>query len=232
MPQSVEIYDDSESISVSDIAVYSLDINDILAGGTIAISSAVSILDGGTITTTPTIENVTPEADTNVKVFVTVDSPNTINITIGGSNEVLITDNVAFPVGIAFGPQGETGVQGDTGVQGETGPEGPAGVGSFPELTLNPFTVVGNNVGLNIINPQYELELSSTLFSPVVSSSAVAINGNGASDLFIVKAQSSEETKFVINLQGVTILGQFQTTPTAVSGGMFYSASGDFYLGT
>ena len=36
---------------------------------------------------------------------------------------------------------------------------------------------------------------------------------------------------FVINLDGVTILGAFTETPTAQEGGMFYSASGDFYLG-
>ena len=75
MSSKVEIYDDSESISVSDIAVYSLDINDILSGGSIAISSAISILEGGTITTTPIIENITPDADVNVQVSVTVNSP-------------------------------------------------------------------------------------------------------------------------------------------------------------
>ncbi len=219
MSNKVEIYDDSESISVSDIAVYSLDINDILAGGTIAISSAVSILDGGTITTTPTVEKIIPAADLNVQVSVTVDSPNAININVPGANEVSISDVASI------GPQGAPGAQGPQGPSG-------SGVSSFLELTSNPFKVVNDNVGLNIADPQYELELSSTLFSPIVSSSAVSINGNGASDLFIVKLNNEDESKFVINLQGVTILGQFDTTPTPVDGGMFYSASGDFYLGS
>lgn len=214
MSNKVEIYDDSESISVSDIAVYSLDINDILAGGTIAIDSAVSILNGGTITTTPTVEEITPAADINVQVSVTVDSPNTIDITVPGSNEVSISDVASL------GPQGATGAQ------------GPSGVGVFNDLQGNPFHAIGNKVGLNLETPEYELELSSTLFSPVISSSRMHITGDGTKDLFIVKAQSSEETKFVINLQGVTILGQFDTTPTPVNGGMFYSASGDFYLGS
>ena len=209
MANNVEIYDDSESISVSDISVYSLDINDILAGGTISISSAVSILEGGTITTSPTTENITPPADTNVQVSVIVDSPNTVSITVPGANEISISDVASI------GPQGATGAQGPQGVS-----------------AIDPFVVVGDNVGLNIADPQYELELSSTLFSPIVSSSAVSINGNGASDLFIVKAYDSDDTKFVINLQGVTILGQFHTTPDVVDGGMFYSASGDFYLGS
>jgi len=216
LSNKVEIYDDSESISVSDIAVYSLDINDILAGGSIAIASAVSILDGGTITTTPTVEKITPDADINVQVSVTVDSPNTVSITVPGANEVSIS-NVA-----SIGPQG---------VPGPPGPSG-SGVSSFLELTSNPFKVVNDNVGLNIADPQYELHLSESLFAPLVTSSRMEIQGDGVNDLFIVKAYDSEDTKFVINLQGVTILGQFDTTPTPVDGGMFYSASGDFYLGS
>ena len=218
MSNKVEIYDDAEAVSVSDIDVYSLDINDILAGGTIAISSAVSILEGGTITTAPKVETITPSADINVKVSVTVESPNQVQISISGDSEVSIADVVSL------GPQGATGAQ------------GPSGVGVFNDLIGNPFRANGTEteykVGLNLVNPQYELELTSTLFSPVISSSAVAINGNGASDLFIVKLNDSSESKFVINLQGVTILGQFETEPTPVDGGMFYSSSGDFYLGS
>jgi len=210
----VQIHDDPESISVSDVTVHSLDINDILAGGTIAISSAVSILDGSTITTTPTTETITPDADINVQVSVTVDSANQVQIDIAGNNEVSIS-NVA-----SLGPQGATG------------PQGPIGVGSFPDLTDNPFTKLNDFLGLNVSNPAYELELSSTLFSPIVSSSAVSINGNGASDLFIVKLNNEDESKFVINLQGVTILGQFDIAPSPVAGGMFYSGSGEFYLGS
>ena len=110
MSSKVEIYDDSESISVSDIAVYSLDINDILAGGTIAISSAVSILEGGTITTTPTIENVTIDSDVNVKVSITVDSPNQVQISLEDANIVTVTDVASL------GPAGPAGPAGNTGV--------------------------------------------------------------------------------------------------------------------
>lgn len=239
MSNKVEIYDDSESISVSDIAVYSLDINDITSGGTISISSAVNLLENqGTITATPEIAEVTISPTTTVKVEVNIESSNSVNIAIGSPNEVLITDNVAFPVGIAFGPQGVTGEQGIQGIQGATGSQGPAGIGSFPELTDNPFTVVGNNVGLHITNPQYELHLSESLFAPLVASSKIEIKGAldslGDPDgpLFIVKSYDTNDAKFVINIEGVTMLGQFEITPTPVDGGMFYSSSGDFYLGS
>jgi len=208
LSNKVEIYDDSESISVSDIAVYSLDINDITSGGTISIASAVNLLEGGTITSTPQIAEVKTSPETTVKVEVKVDSPTTVNITLDRANEVSISDVAAL------------------GPQGAIGPQGPPGVSS-----IDPFVVVGDNVGLHIADPQYQLHISGTLFSPLVTSSRMEIKGATAQDLFIVRAYDSEDTKFVINLQGVTILGQFDTTPDPVAGGMFYSASGDFYLG-
>ena len=199
MASSVQIYDDSESVSVSDLAVYSLDINDILAGGT--------------ITTTPTTETITPNADVNVKVSVTVDSPNTVDITLAGANEVSIAEVASL------GPTGATGAT------------GPSGIGVFNDLIGNPFKHLNDNTGMNVEIPRFQLELTGTLFAPVVSSSKMEISGQGLQDLFIVKLQDSAESKFVINLQGVTILGEFQTAPDPVQGGMFYSASGDFYLG-
>ena len=217
MSNTVEIYDISESISVSDIAVYSLDINDITSGGTISITSAVDLSEsGGTITASPIeIAEVKTSPETTVQVEVKVDSANTINITLDGVHEVSIADSVSL------GPQGATGAT------------GPSGVGSFPELTDNPFTVVDNKVGLHITDPQYELHISETLFAPLVTSSRMEIQGiNDGENLFIVRAYDSEETKFVINLQGVTILGQFTSPPEAVDGGMFYSSSGEFYLGS
>jgi hypothetical protein len=214
LSNKVEIYDDSESISVSDIAVYSLDINDITSGGTISIASAVNLLEsGGIITSSPVLEEVKTSPETSVKVEVKVDSPNTVNITLAGANVISIADIASL------GPQGE---------KGETGP---SGIGVFNDLIGNPFTAIDNKVGLNVDIPLHELQLSGTLFAPVVSGSKMEIEGSGLQDLFIVKLNDSVESKFVINLQGVTILGEFQTTPEPVQGGMFYSASGDFYLG-
>ena len=50
---------------------------------------------------------------------------------------------------------------------------------------------------------------------------------------FLVKLNNGngDINKFQVNNQGVTVLGKLNTTPTAVSGGIFYSASNEFYLG-
>jgi len=161
----VSISTEAESISVSDVDVHSLDIQDLNSG----------------ITT---------------QVLIPMENPNSVQV----------TDDMAFPTSI-------------------TNP-------AFGALTGNPFTVRGENVGLYITEPLHGLHISGSLFAPLVTSSRMEIQGNGVNDLFIVKAHNSEDTKFIINLQGVTILGQFETSPTPVDGGMFYSSSGDFYLGS
>ena len=47
-------------------------------------------------------------------------------------------------------------------------------------------------------------------------------------NIFLVKIE--EDTKFTINNQGVTILGEQTSTPTAVEGGIYYSSSA-FFVG-
>jgi hypothetical protein len=50
---------------------------------------------------------------------------------------------------------------------------------------------------------------------------------------FLVKLNNGngDVNKFQVNNEGTVVLGKLDTTPTAVSGGMFYSASNEFYLG-
>jgi hypothetical protein len=50
---------------------------------------------------------------------------------------------------------------------------------------------------------------------------------------FLVKLNdgNGDVNKFQVNNEGVTVLGKLDTTPTAVSGGIFYSSSNEFYLG-
>jgi len=67
----------------------------------------------------------------------------------------------------------------------------------------------------------------------VIGPTVVTAPTSSTSDhLFLVRSTDSADNKFVINLEGVTVLGAFNETPTPVEGGMFYSASGEFYLGS
>lgn len=42
---------------------------------------------------------------------------------------------------------------------------------------------------------------------------------------------NGENTKFAINNEGVAVLAALTTVPTAVTGGIYYSSSGDFFFG-
>ena len=108
---------------------------------------------------------------------------------------------------------------------------------NFDNLLNIPYKVSNNNIGIGpgngtpptLVDPQFPLHVKGTLFSTTVSSSQVQISGDSVNDLFLVKLEG--ENKLVINAEGVTVLGQFNITPTAVAGGLFYSASNDFFLG-
>ena len=48
-------------------------------------------------------------------------------------------------------------------------------------------------------------------------------------DFFIIKSGSFLAAQ--INSEGVMVLGKFDTPPTPVTGAMYYSSDGNFYLG-
>jgi hypothetical protein len=59
-------------------------------------------------------------------------------------------------------------------------------------------------------------------------SGSASVNG-----IFLVKLNNGngDPNKFQVNNEGTVVLGKLNTTPTAVSGGIFYSASNEFFLG-
>jgi hypothetical protein len=61
-----------------------------------------------------------------------------------------------------------------------------------------------------------------------ISTGSVTASVN-VTDLFIIQSSSRELLKF--NNQGVMVMEAYYTTPTAITGGFMYSASGDFFVG-
>ena len=121
--------------------------------------------------------------------------------------------------------------EGPQGPQGPIGPIGPQGIpgsadGSWirraeDDSIYYPEASVG--IGeFQIEAPEGELEIKQP----------VERLGN---NLFIVKSYDSTsdqfESRFMVNAQGVTVLGAFIEAPTAVEGGLYYNANGNFYLG-
>ena len=126
---------------------------------------------------------------------------------------------------ISQGPQGIPGLAGATGSRGLSGPSGSAD-GSFIRKGNDNIYYDAGNVGIGnfeLVDPSAELEIKRGEFS------------NDLNDLFIIKQfdQNSQqlETRFVVNAEGVTVLGAFQVEPTPVAGGVYYNANGNFFLG-
>ena len=122
------------------------------------------------------------------------------------------------------------GPQGQQGPQGPIGPQGPSGSADGAWIDKgnieNDIYYGAGRVGIGnfqLVDLSAELEIRQE---------AEDYNTN---DLFLIKAldpvTNDIETRFVVNAQGVTVLGAFIEAPAAVSGGLYYNANGSFYLG-
>jgi hypothetical protein len=194
---TVEINQNSQTVSIADIGLYSIDVTNSTIGTSVDITSEELSYSGQDITVVTQTNTIIPE-NPNVTVQVSAEPYNAVHVNVDIANEVTVTDNISM-ASIA-----------------NSSPLNNGGNGHF---------------GLGLANPEYQLELSQDLFAPIISSSKLEVTGNGSDNIFLVRLNDSAESKFVINLEGVTLLGAFAETPTHVTGGMFYSSSGDFYLG-
>ena len=102
---------------------------------------------------------------------------------------------------------------------------------TFANIIDSPFNVTQNSTRIGtrgVTSPDFELQVSGTLFSDIISSSDLQLFSDGTNDIVTITSQST--TPVMINPAGVITLDNFQYTPTPVEGGLLYSGS-DFYLG-
>jgi len=108
------------------------------------------------------------------------------------------------------------------------------------------WTEIGSGGGTNITNPGDNRVLTSdgtatgilaeehmTFTGTLLSvSSSVEITGSTENDIFIIKLENGngQDEKIKVNNEGILILGNLNTVPTAVTGGLYYS-NGSFYVG-
>jgi hypothetical protein len=120
---------------------------------------------------------------------------------------------------------------------------------SIPAPSAGAIEILDNNVG--IVTAVTSINFSGSAFT-------VTDNGNNAVTVFsnlgdvfpytgsagisgsvlidgilLVKLDdgNGDSNKFQINQEGVMVLGQLDTTPTPISGGMFFSSSNEYFLG-
>jgi hypothetical protein len=194
---TIEVNQDTKTISIADVGLYSIDVSDNTVAGSIDVTTETNTTNGVDIVVSNQTNTISQPTSPNITLQIDAEPYNAVHVNVETTNEISITDNVALAV-----------------------------------QPISPLIHgADGHYGIGLVDPAFQLQLSEDLFAPLISSSRLEINGNGTQDLFLVKLNDSSESKFVINLEGVTLLGAFSQTPSYVSGGMFYSSSGDFYLG-
>jgi hypothetical protein len=142
-----------------------------------------------------------------------------------------IVNSAGTPGGSVFPFTGSAAISGSFEVHG------PTIIGTPPEnLDTTKDLQVSHSLFSPIVSASY-VHSNIDLFASVITSSQVAITATpnliSSDDLFIVKRlqDGEEQNAFIIDVNGVTILGEFDITPSAKVGGMFYSSSNEFFLG-
>lgn len=107
----------------------------------------------------------------------------------------------------------------------QTNISGSGGVsGSFVSIsTFNAFTgsyTTGSFLGSF---------LGSLTGSSLSVTGPVIINKSGSSDIFLIQSGSLPYLK--VNTQGILVLNPMSTTPSPVSGGVYFNNSGDVFVG-
>jgi len=216
MAVNIDVTENQNSIDINDVNIFNIDVADLTNVGTVTVTDVSSTLNSQDINTSTAIRTITlPVEDLTVIEVKDIDT-DTVTITTTETKVIEVTDDLSIVIAAA-----EAATEANRNFQVDT----------FWDQSGANINYTDGNVGIGLTDPNFSLETSTDLFSPIVSSSRIQIQGDGSNDLFLVKLNDDTDSKFVINLQGVTVLGAFTNTPNPVEGGMFYSASGDFYLG-
>jgi hypothetical protein len=214
MAANINVTEDTNTIDIQDVSTFTIDINDLSSVGSISVLEDSSTITDDIIDTAIVIRTITLPIEELAIIEVTELDSNTLTIETIQTNVIEVTDNISIIQAAADAAAART-----------------AGESAIWDQTGTNIHYTDGNVGIGLTDPNFSLKTSTDLFSPIISSSKIQIQGDGTDSLFIVKLNDDVNSKFVINLQGVTILGAFTDTPSPVAGGMFFSSSGEFYLG-
>jgi len=218
MAINIDVSEEKNLIDIQDVNTFTIDVNDLSSLGSISVAEDTSTFNDNVIDSQIVIRTITLPVDDLTIIEVTELDSNVVTIETIQTNVIEVTDNISIVTAAT-----EAAVAANRNFESDS-------LWSQSETNIH---YTDGNVGIGLTNPEFSLETSTDLFSPIISSSKMQIEAapGGTEPLFLVKLNDSEESKFVINLQGVTVLGAFTDTPDPTAGGMFYSASGEFYLG-
>jgi len=223
MAVNIDVIEDKNTIDIQDVNAFTIDIIDLTPIGSITVVDDSSTVTEDVINQEPILRTITLPIEDLTVVEVTTPESNVLTIETVKTNVIEVTDNISIVQMASDAAAAARSLE--------------TGDNVWNKEDDNQINYTDGNVGIGLTNPNFDLEVVGDLFSPVISASRMQIHGlpdnAGVEGLFIVQINRNNamESKFVVDLNGVTVLGAFNNTPPAKNGGMFFSSSGHFYLG-
>jgi hypothetical protein len=96
-------------------------------------------------------------------------------------------------------------------------------------LQVSGSTIISGSVFATSFTGSFSGSFSGIGASNLISTGSITASVNVNPSFFLIQSGSRE--LFKINTEGTIQLEARATTPTAITGGIFYSSSGDFFFG-
>lgn len=145
-------------------------------------------------------------------------------ISLGSNNISFYATGITGPLAIIRGNTNSIRLGASSGTDVEVTGDLTAVTGSLDFILVNSNIIPSGNLISDLGNDTNKFRTASL---DRVESSNIEINTSGSSP-FLIKIE--DEPKFEINNEGVAVLGNMTSLPTAITGGLYYS-NGSFYMG-
>jgi hypothetical protein len=96
-------------------------------------------------------------------------------------------------------------------------------------LIVSGSTLISGSLIATSFTGSFTGSFSGVGASNLISTGSITASVNFTPDFFLIQSGSRE--LFKINTEGTIQLESRQTPPSAITGGIFYSSSGDFFFG-
>ena len=203
--------------------------------GSTALTGNLTV--NGNIDSTGTLSN-TGQLTNIGNVYITGNTTSTgdLDVTgdITGSGNLKIGGDVDVTNGLTVGGDDIFNIVREKGIFRQTGSfyNTTENIGITGSTTLSGSLFINGEDFYDLINAQTLFTQTGSFFNTVNDikiTGSFFVDLNGIDDTFQVNVNGSERVK--VNEEGVFILSDFESTPTVEEGGIFFSSSGDFFVG-
>ena len=174
MAINIDVSEEKNLIDIQDVNTFTIDVNDLSSLGSISVAEDTSTFNDNVIDSQIVIRTITLPVDDLTIIEVTELDSNVVTIETIQTNVIEVTDNISIVTAAT-----EAAVAANRNFESDS-------LWSQSETNIH---YTDGNVGIGLTNPEFSLETSTDLFSPIISSSKMQIEAapGGTEPLFLVK---------------------------------------------